>query len=150
MAQIGPVSHVTIHYRLAVADGDRWREVFSTFDARPATLQLGAGQLAAPLEQRLLGLDEGVEAQFDVPAGEAYGSRNPELVQRLSRTLFDANTETDADYAPGDVVQVPTPDGTSAFAGVVRELGDDWLLFDFNHPLAGQPVQFEVQLIGVL
>jgi FKBP-type peptidyl-prolyl cis-trans isomerase SlpA len=149
MAQIGPVSHVTIHYRLAVADGDRWREVFSTFDARPATLQLGAGQLAAPLEQRLLGLDEGVEAQFEVPAGEAYGSRNPELVQRLSRTLFDANTETDADYAPGDVVRLVLADGVQ-MGGVLKEADDEHVVVDFNHPLAELPVQFAVRVIGVL
>ena len=48
------------------------------------------------------------------------------------------------------MVQFPTPDGQGAYAGVVRELGADWLLFDFNHPLAGQPVRFEVQLLGVL
>jgi FKBP-type peptidyl-prolyl cis-trans isomerase SlpA len=48
------------------------------------------------------------------------------------------------------VVQFPTPDGQGAYAGVVRETGGDWLLFDFNHPLAGQPVRFEVQLLGVL
>ena len=50
----------------------------------------------------------------------------------------------------GDVVQFPPPDGQGRYAGVVRECGPDWLLFDFNHPLAGQPVTFEVQLIGVL
>jgi hypothetical protein len=50
----------------------------------------------------------------------------------------------------GDVVQFPTPDGQAGYAGVVREVGPDWLLFDFNHPLAGQPVRFEVQLLGVL
>ena len=52
----------------------------------------------------------------------------------------------------GDLVQFPTPDGKSAFAGVVRELDPEgeWALFDFNHPLAGQPCTFEVQLIGVL
>ena len=52
----------------------------------------------------------------------------------------------------GDVVQFPTPDGQGAFAGVVREMdaAGEWALFDFNHPLAGQPVTFEVQLIGVL
>jgi len=48
------------------------------------------------------------------------------------------------------VVQFPTPDGQGAYAGVVREVGGDWLLFDFNHPLAGQPVRFEVHVIGVL
>jgi len=71
-------------------------------------------------------------------------------VQRVARSLLDQLGATDQEYTPGDVVQFPTPDGTSTFAGVVRELGDDWLLFDFNHPLAGQALSFEVQLIGVL
>jgi FKBP-type peptidyl-prolyl cis-trans isomerase SlpA len=47
-------------------------------------------------------------------------------------------------------VQFPAPDGAARYAGVVRETGDDWLLFDFNHPLAGQPVRFDVQVIGIL
>jgi FKBP-type peptidyl-prolyl cis-trans isomerase SlpA len=47
-------------------------------------------------------------------------------------------------------VQFPTPDGHGAYAGVVREVGGDWLLFDFNHPLAGQPVRLDVHVIGVL
>jgi FKBP-type peptidyl-prolyl cis-trans isomerase SlpA len=58
--------------------------------------------------------------------------------------------DPDADYGVGDVVQFPTPDGQSVYAGVVREVGSDWLLFDFNHPLAGQPVRFEVKVLGVL
>ena len=58
--------------------------------------------------------------------------------------------DPDASYELGDVVQFPTPDGQGAYAGVVRDQGDDWLLFDFNHPLAGQAVQFEVQVRGVL
>ena len=61
--------------------------------------------------------------------------------------------DPDETYRVGDVVQFPTPDGQGAYAGVVREVGpaeEDWALFDFNHPLAGQPVTFEVQVIGVL
>ena len=51
----------------------------------------------------------------------------------------------------GDVVQFPTPDGTGSYAGAVQQVRDDGaVLFDFNHPLAGQPVRFEVHVIGVL
>ncbi|TXH55539.1 MAG: peptidylprolyl isomerase, partial [Burkholderiaceae bacterium] len=56
----------------------------------------------------------------------------------------------DAEYGVGDVVEFPTPDGQGRYAGVVRECGPDWLLFDFNHPLAGQAVRFDVKLLGVL
>ena len=102
------------------------------------------------MESRLIGLNEGVRTSFELAPGEAFGERNPELLQRVKRGLLDELGDPDETYQVGDVVQFPTPDGQGAYAGVVRELGDDWLLFDFNHPLAGQPVTFEVHLIGVL
>jgi FKBP-type peptidyl-prolyl cis-trans isomerase SlpA len=102
------------------------------------------------MEQRLLGLEEGTRQVFEIPAGEAFGERNADLLQRVKRSLMDELGDPHADYHPGDVVRFPTPDGTGAYAGVVREVGPEWILFDFNHPLAGVPVTFEVQLIGVL
>ncbi|MEK8050416.1 FKBP-type peptidyl-prolyl cis-trans isomerase [Ideonella sp. DXS22W] len=146
-------SFLTLHYRLAGPDG---ADVVSTFDGKPATLSLGTGQLAPAMEQRLIGLPEGAHERFTLAPGEAFGERNPELLQRVKRALLRELGDPDADYAVGDVVQFPTPDGGGQYAGVVRELGGEdaadggWLLFDFNHPLAGQPVSFEVQVIGVL
>lgn len=147
MNLVQPGSFLTLHYRLAGPDG---ADIVNTFADKPATLSLGTGELAAALEQRLLGLAEGTRSTFDVPAGEAFGERNPELLQRVKRSLLAELGDPDATYHVGDVVQFPTPDGQASYAGVVREEGGDWLLFDFNHPLAGRPVTFEVQLIGVL
>ncbi len=147
MNRVQPGSFLTLHYRLAGADG---RVLVDTFDARPATLSLGSGELSAAIEARLIGLEEGARARFELAAGEAFGQRNDDLLQRVSRAMLREHGDPDEQYAPGDVVQFPTPDGQGSYAGVVRESADDWLLFDFNHPLAGQPVSFEVQLIGVL
>ncbi|TXC65370.1 peptidylprolyl isomerase [Piscinibacter aquaticus] len=147
MNLVQPGSFLTLHYRLAGPDGT---DIVNTFADKPATLSLGTGELAAALEQRLLGLEEGAREVFDVPAGEAFGERNPELLQRVKRSLLAELGDPDQTYHVGDVVQFPTPDGQANYAGVVREVGEDWLLFDFNHPLAGRPVTFEVQLIGVL
>ena len=144
---VQPGSFLTLHYRLAGPDG---ADVVNTFDDKPATLSLGTGQLAPAIEARLIGLCEGARAAFDLPAGTAFGERNPELLQRVSLSLLRQWGDPDEAYAVGDVVQFPTPDGQGRYAGVVRALGSDWLLFDFNHPLAGQPVRFEVQLLGVL
>jgi FKBP-type peptidyl-prolyl cis-trans isomerase SlpA len=144
---VQPGSFLTLHYRLAGPDG---ADVVNTFADKPATLSLGTGQLAPAMEARLLGLDEGAHRTFHLAPGEAFGERNPGMVQRVARAWMAQMGEPDAQYAPGDVVRFPTPDGQGSFAGVVRELADDWLLFDFNHPLAGQAVSFEVQLIGVL
>ena len=147
MNAVRPGSFLTLHYRLAGPDG---AAVIDTFDERPATLSLGTGELAPAMEARLLGLAEGARQSFALDAGEAFGQRNPELLQRVKLTLLRELGDPDANYAVGDVVQFPTPDGQGAYAGVVREAGADWLLFDFNHPLAGQPVRFDVHVIGIL
>jgi FKBP-type peptidyl-prolyl cis-trans isomerase SlpA len=144
---IHPGSFLTLHYRLAGPDGT---DVINTFAEKPATLSLGAGQLAPAMEARLIGLTEGARQTFELAAGEAFGERNPELLQRVKLSLLYELGDADAEYGVGDVVQFPTPDGQGAYAGVVREVGPDWLLFDFNHPLAGQSVRFEVQVLGVL
>lgn len=140
-------SFLTLHYRLAGPDG---ADVVTTFNDKPATLTLGAGQLSPAIEARLLGLEEGARARFELAPGEAFGERNPEMLQRIKRSILDEMGDPQAEYAVGEAVEFPTPDGTGRFAGVVREVGDGWLLFDFNHPLAGLPVSFEVQIIGVL
>jgi FKBP-type peptidyl-prolyl cis-trans isomerase SlpA len=140
-------SFLTLHYRLAGPDG---ADVINTFTDKPATLSLGTGELAPAMEARLIGLAEGARASFELAAGEAFGERNPELLQRVKRALLDELGEAGEQYRVGDVVQFPTPDGQGRYAGVVREVDDDVLVFDFNHPLAGRPVTFEVQLIGVL
>lgn len=144
---VEPRSFLTLHYRLSDPDGAAFVD---TFGAQPATLSLGTGELAPAMEARLLGLAEGSRASFELGAGEAFGERNPELLQRVKRTLLAEHGDAEAEYRVGDVVRFPTPDGQASFAGVVREVDDYALLFDFNHPLAGRSVTFEVQLIGIL
>ncbi len=150
MSQVHPGSFLTLHYRLTGPDG---AALVDTFAEQPATLSLGTGELAPAMEQRLIGLEEGTRTRFELAPGEAFGPRNPELLQRVSLAVLREHGDPDERYAVGDVVQFPTPDGRGSFAGVLRELGpadEDWALFDFNHPLAGQALAFEVQLIGVL
>ena len=144
---IQPGSFLTLHYRLAQTGG---ADVVNTFAEGPATLTLGSGELAPALEARLLGLAEGARASFDLPAGEVFGARNPDLLQRVKRSLLGEPGDGETAHQVGDAVEFPTPDGRATYGGVVREVGDDWLLFDFNHPLAGVPLTFEVQVIGVL
>jgi FKBP-type peptidyl-prolyl cis-trans isomerase SlpA len=139
-------AYLTLHYRLAAADGT---DLITTFNGTPATLMLGQGQLAPFLEQCLLGLPEGTHQTFHLAPGQAFGERNPELIRDVSRATLDENSAPDADYKVGDLVDFAAPGG-GRFAGVLRELRDDSATFDFNHPLAGQTVQFEVKLISVL
>jgi FKBP-type peptidyl-prolyl cis-trans isomerase SlpA len=139
-------AYLTLHYRLATLDG---ADIVSTFAGNPATLMLGQGQLAPVLEELLIGLPEGTHKVFDLEPGVGFGPRNPDLIQHVSRATLDENSVPGADYKVGDLVDFAAPGG-GRFAGILRELREDSAIFDFNHPLAGQPVKFEVNIISVL
>jgi FKBP-type peptidyl-prolyl cis-trans isomerase SlpA len=144
--RVEPGSFLTLHYRLRSADGAAFVD---TFDTPPATLSLGTGELAPAMEAHLLGMAAGSEASFDLAPGEAFGDVDPALVRRISRARLDAEGDGDGDYRVGDVVRFPAPEGQS-IAAVLREIDGDTLVFDFNHPLAGRPLTFDVKLIGIL
>ena len=148
MSNVQPGSFLTLHYRMSGAQG---QVIIDTFNGQPATLSLGQGELSPAIEQRLIGLAEGTRTVIDLAPGEAFGERQPEMQQWVARKLLNELGDPHEQYAVGDVVQFPTPDGLGSYAGAVREVrADGAVLFDFNHPLAGQAVRFEVELIGVL
>ena len=146
MPTVQPGSFLTLHYRLAGPQGD----IINTIGDKPATLSLGSGELTPALEQRLLGLEEGTHSTLDIPPGEAFGEHNPDMLQWVPRQLLAQFGEADAQYAVGEVLEFPAPENAGRYAGVVVQLREDAVLFDFNHPLAGQSVSLEVQVIGVL
>ncbi len=123
--------------------------VADTFDGRPATLQMGGGQWAPALEAALLGKREGDQFSVTLLAHQAYGERNPDLVQKVSRALLAQHAGPDTHFYPGDLVEFPAPGG-GRYSGVLKEINDAWALFDFNHPLAGVAVRLDVAIIGVL
>jgi FKBP-type peptidyl-prolyl cis-trans isomerase SlpA len=139
-------AYLTLHYRLATLDGT---DIVTTFNGNPATLMLGQGQLAPFLEDCLIGLPEGTHKTFELSTAQGFGERSAELVRPVSRATLDENSVPGTDYRIGDLVDFAAPGG-GRFAGVLREIGEDSAMFDFNHPLAGQPLRFEVKLISVL
>ncbi len=149
-AFVRPDSYVTLHYRIELASGPALGTVFvDTFLDRPATLQMGMGQWAPGLEEILVGRAEGEHFTADLPAAKAYGERNPDLIQRVSREAMRDNAPPDTEFEPGDIVEFVAPNG-GRYSGVLKELGEASGLFDFNHPLAGADLQVEVQILGVL
>ena len=133
---------ITLHYRVATGDDT---ELVSTFGSTPATLQLGNGELAPPLEHCLIGINVGERHVFLLEADQAFGSHNPQLTQRMARTALPPDSTPELH----GLIQFAAPNGDK-FTGIVRELDDEAVLVDFNHPLAGKPVRFEVQIIGIL
>lgn len=140
--QIQADSLLTLHYRLTTQEGE---EVVSTFDLGPATIQLSNGELNENLEACLIGLSSGEHAIFEVPAEAGFGQHNPGLVQRIARTALPVDQE----LKENTLIEFASPDGAE-FAGFVRAVDDTHALMDFNHPLAGKSLRFEVQIIGLL
>ncbi len=144
--KIEPDSHITLHYRLSLSKG---ADIINTFGHRPATLLLGAGQLAPFLEDILLGMKAGDHSTIQLTPGQAFGMRQAERLVKVSRAILDAHRVDAQPFAAGDIVEFNAPNG-KRYASMWQESEGDGAVFDFNHPLAGQTLIFEVQIIAVL
>jgi FKBP-type peptidyl-prolyl cis-trans isomerase SlpA len=143
-------SYLTLHYRIVIESGPGAGSVFiDTFDGRPATLQLGVGQWAPGMEQALIGRVEGDCFSLQLAPDDAYGERNPELVQRVSRQMLVEHAGEDETFEAGDMVSFTAPNG-GQYSGVFKEMDDEGAVFDFNHPLAGRQLRVDIDLLGVI
>ena len=139
-SEIGEHSRVTLHFSLKLDDGT---EVDSTFKGDPASFTVGDGSLLPGFEQALFGLKAGEEAEIEIPPESGFGQRNPGNIQKVRRDHFSPDIELE----PGLVISFDN--GSGELPGVIREIGDDEVTVDFNHPLAGQTLNFHVKIIEV-
>ncbi len=105
IVRVTPGAFLTLHYRLTGPQGD----IINTFADKPATLSLGSGELSPALEQHLMGLAEGARTSFQLAEGEAFGPRNPDMVQWVSRDLLRQMGDPHESYAVGDVLPFRRP-----------------------------------------
>lgn len=139
---VQPDSLVTLHYRMALADDE---ELITTFGGSPATLKLGGGELAPTLERCLEGLPVGERRMFKLEAEQAFGAHDPRLLERVPLRAFPAEVQ------PEEMSMIEfTGPGGAKYAGLVRQVRDGVALVDFNHPLAGKAIRFEVEIIGIV
>ncbi len=137
---IKPGSRITLHYRLSSYGQD----IADTFPDTPETFTLGRGEVDARLEQHLLGLQAGERHLFELHPWQAFGERDEALIQTLPRAEFPPDT----DLPVGHQVEFDLPNGET-WLGTVLEADAERVRIDFNHPLAGLPVEFEIQIIAV-
>jgi FKBP-type peptidyl-prolyl cis-trans isomerase SlpA len=133
-----PGDTVTLHYRLS-CQGD---EVISTFEHEPETFALGSGDMEPRLESLLLSLQAGQHLVFELDPGEGFGARDEALVHNLSRGDFIG-----MDLQVGHGIEFNLPNGQRMMGGVLA-VTENEVKVDFNHPLAGLPVTFEVQILA--
>jgi FKBP-type peptidyl-prolyl cis-trans isomerase SlyD len=138
---IGDNLVVSMHYRLTDASGE---VLDSSEGSDPLNYLHGAGNIIPGLEQALVGKVEGDSLQVQVEPAEAYGELNPELVQVVDRAAFQGVEAVDV----GMAFEARGPDG-AAQRIVVTAVEGDQVTVDANHPLAGQQLNFDVQVVSV-
>ncbi|KZN54156.1 MULTISPECIES: FKBP-type peptidyl-prolyl cis-trans isomerase [Pseudoalteromonas] len=139
---IGPKSEVLFHYSIKLEDGSAADS--TKVNNKPAKLFMGDGSLTENFESCLLGLKEGDNKTFELQPEDAFGMPNPDNIYYLDRTKFGADTPAEV----GSIIAFTQPDGTE-LPGLIREVAGDSVTVDFNHPLAGQVVTFEVDILEV-
>ncbi len=138
---IGTDSKVTLHFSLKFDDG---AVIDSTFDREPATFVMGDGSLLDGFEKKIQGMKKGEQGSYIVLPEEGFGQPNPSNVQQFSRNDFSADLE----LAEGLVISFADA-SQSELPGVVKSIDGDNVTVDFNHPLAGRNIQFDVDIIDV-
>ncbi len=132
---------VTLHFSIRLEDGTIAE---CTEPGEPHRFVLGDGSLVTGLESVLHGLKPGDRERVLLGPDQAFGRTQPDMVHVLRRAELDAV----ADIEPGMVVGFSTPAGHE-LAGTVLERDNEHVKVDFNHPLAGHTILFEVEVVGV-
>lgn len=132
-------SKVKFHFTLKV-DGN---VVQSTEGEEPLSYVQGSGELMPALEEGLEGMSEGESKQLELPPEQAYGPRNPEAVKTVEKSAFSEASDIEVGS------RVRGEAGGAPFEATVAEVGNEKVKLDFNHPLAGHTLQFDVTVVGV-
>jgi FKBP-type peptidyl-prolyl cis-trans isomerase SlpA len=136
-------SEVLMHFSIRLADGSA---VDSTKVAnKPAKFVMGDGSLTPGFEACLLGLQVGQSETFTLPPESAFGVPNPDNIHHLELSKFSNDVPAEV----GTIISFTQPNGEE-IPGIIRDVVADSVTVDFNHPLAGQTVTFEVDVLEVL
>ncbi|NMA11446.1 MAG: peptidylprolyl isomerase [Methanomicrobiales archaeon] len=142
MAQAKAGDTVQVHYTGKLEDGT----VFDTSEERtPLEFTIGSGQIIPGFERAVVGMEPGETKTATISPEEAYGQHREDMTITVDRGQFpeDINPE------PGQQLQVQQPDGRAAIV-VVSDVTESTVTLDANHPLAGQPLTFDIELVDII
>ena len=138
--RIGAATQVTLHFAIKLDNGN---VVDSTFDKQPATFTVGDGSLLPGFEQALYGLKAGDKRSLSIGPEQGFGQGNPQNIQVMPRAQF-------ADMELSEGLLIIFNDAANAeLPGVVKAFDANQVTIDFNHPLAGKDLTFDVEIIDV-
>jgi peptidylprolyl isomerase len=140
MQQARPGDAVRVHYTGTLKDGT----VFDSSRGRkPLEFTLGAGQVIPGFDGAVTGMGVGDEKTVTIPAREAYGPHRDDMLLELPRTQFPPHVRP----AVGEQLQVSR--GDQAFVVTVRDVDEQRVVLDGNHPLAGEDLTFALELVAI-
>lgn len=142
MTAIAHNSTVTLHFTIKMKDGSVADSTHNI--GKPAKLVIGDGSLSDNFEQCLLGLNSGDNKAIELAAADAFGMPNPDNIHYMDRAKFVGDAEVEV----GTIMAFSGPDGME-IPGIITDIAGDSVTVDFNHPLAGQDVTFEVEILSV-
>ncbi|MGF1699672.1 FKBP-type peptidyl-prolyl cis-trans isomerase [Photobacterium makurazakiensis] len=142
MSVIVENSEVLMHFAIKLDDGS----VADSTQAmgKPAKFRMGDGSLTDNFEKCLLGLEQGQKSSFVLEPEDAFGMPNPDNIHHVDRTKFGA----DAPAEVGNIIAFAGPDGGD-IPSIITDVAGDSVTVDFNHPLAGQRVTFDVEVVAI-
>jgi len=132
---------ITLHFSLALAQGEL---IDSTRQKAPATFVYGDGNLLPSFEKLLLGLQVGARRSFVLEAKQAFGEYVAENEQAIPRTQF----AKDLSLEQGMLIAFADASGEE-LPGLVKSINEQFVLIDFNHPLAGKSIIFDVEILAI-
>lgn len=130
-----------MHFSILLEDGT---VAETTEGDEPLRFTLGDGTLVEGLELALLGLKPGDKQSLKIPPEHAYGFADPQNVHPMARSDFPE----DMALKRGVIISFALPDGDE-LPGMVKEVGEQQVMIDFNHPLAGHEITFNVEILEV-
>ena len=133
---------VALEFDLYLADGELFD---STEGDEPIMIIQGHGHIVPGLEEALYGMHVGEEKEVVIDSAQGYGEYDDEDMEWFPLDLFDA----EIDLEPGVEVEVTDEDSDEVMVAYITEVGDDEVLLDFNHPLAGEQLRFRVKVVGI-
>ena len=134
---IGPGTRVTLKFSLSLIDGQTIDQVDK------ASFVVGDGSLLPGFESAIFGMRKGESASLDIEAKNGFGDPNEDNVHKMKKINFE-----DMDLVEGLVVSFKDGEG-NGLPGVVKEIDGDLVTVDFNHPLAGKDLLFQVEIFSV-
>lgn len=141
MAQAKHGDTVTVHYTGKLEDGT----VFdSSVGQDPLQFSIGDGNLIPGFEQAVVGMSPGDSKTKTIPADEAYGAHYPEMVVVVERQQIPSDLPVDI----GQQLQIQQPTG-QVIPVVITDVSDSDVTLDANHPLAGEDLTFEIELVAI-